>query len=336
MVLTFEQIRTATLGAARVAEEAGAVRFYRFTAEQQRLYQSYDEKFYQKTFTTAGVKLCFRTDSPWMAIRAEFFQTAPRSYFSLDVTVDGDYTGSIDNFSDKILPEDYTTAVLEMGQFEKQFALGSGLKTVCVYLPWVAATALEELSLADGSFFEPVRPGKTLLMFGDSITQGYDALRPMNRYAAKLARALDAEEFNKAIGGEVFYPPLAEAKDDLTPDYITVAYGTNDWSKKKRPEVLKNARAFYEALCRNYPDAKLFALAPIWRKDRDEYREYGSFDQMREDLRTITADLPVTLIDCYDFVPKDPAFYADLRLHPNDEGFMHYVEHLTQAIRAQL
>ena len=49
---------------------------------------------------------------------------------------------------------------------------------------------------------------------------------------ARLADALGAEEVNKAIGGECFFPELAATKEDFQPEYITVAYGTNDWSRK--------------------------------------------------------------------------------------------------------
>ena len=70
---------------------------------------------------------------------------------------------------------------------------------------------------------------KRILCFGDSISQGYDALYPSNQYTPQLAKLLDAEEYNKAIGGEIFRPELALARDDFEPEYITVAYGTNDW-----------------------------------------------------------------------------------------------------------
>ena len=114
---------------------------------------------------------------------------------------------------------------------------------------------------------EPVKAGKTLLAFGDSITQGMDAMRPSNRYVTKLANYLGAEEVNKGISGECYFPPLAEAKDDLNPDYITVAYGTNDWSKKGRDIFQVNSKAFYKALRKNYPNTPIYAITPIWRAD---------------------------------------------------------------------
>lgn len=332
MVLTLEQLRAAAQGAVYLTEENGEVGFHRFSAEQEQLYRPYNEGFWKKTFATAGVKLCFRTDSPWMNVKVRALQTMPRTYFAMDVAVDGTCIGSIDNVSGKAMPEDYTGIVCELGRFERKFELESGMKTVSIYFPWSVNLRVEALELADGAAFCPVRPAKTLLAFGDSITQGYDAIHPCKRYVSVLAETLEAEEINKAIGGEVFFPALAEAGERLKPDYITVAYGTNDWSTTERSVLLQNARAFYRALQQTYPDAKLFALLPIWRKDRDEFRPYGSFDQMRRDLAEIAAELGISVIDCYDFVPKDTSCFADLRLHPNDKGFEHYAEHLAKAI----
>lgn len=334
MILSLEQLQAAAQGTAYLSEEAGETRFHRFTPEQEALYLERDKAFWKKAFDTAGVKLCFRTDSPFINLTVRALQTKPRTYFALDVAVDGAFIGSIDNFSDKDLPVNYTTPDFELGTFAKRFDLGAGEKTVTLYFPWSVDLRIAELALADGASFQPVRPAKKLLVFGDSITQGYDALHPRNRYAAVLAEALGAEERNKAIGGEVFFPTLAETTDAWEPDYITVAYGTNDWSKTQRETLLQNARAFYSALQQNYPKAKLVALLPIWRKDRDESRDYGSFDQMRRDLMEITGSLGIPAIDCYDFVPKDSSYFADLRLHPNDRGFAAYAAGLCEQIRS--
>lgn len=334
MILSWEQLQSAAQGAAYLSNENGETSFHRFTREQEDLYLERDKAFWKKAFDTAGVKLCFRTDSPWMNLKVRALQTKPRTFFALDVTVDGALIGSIDNFSDKDLPTNYTGVACELGIFTKHFDLGSGEKTVSLYLPWSVDLRIADLELADGAQFQPVQPAKTLLVFGDSITQGYDALHPRNRYAAVLADALGAGELNKAIGGEVFCPALAEAKDPLEPDYITVAYGTNDWSKTERETLLQNARAFYSALQRNYPKAMLVALLPIWRKDRDEARAYGSFDQMRQDLREIAGSLGIPMIDCYGFVPEDSSYFSDLYLHPNDRGFEAYAAALCDAFRS--
>ncbi len=339
MLLSFEKIKELVIGAARIEEENGAVRPYRFTKEQSELYRVTSEGFYCRSLATAGIRLMFETDSKTLYLKLRFEPGSSRQYFSVDVFADGKPVGYLDNFSGLELPPDYTKAELPLEPCAKAFELGDGVKTVCIYLPWTKGTAIEEMALDDGAYAKPVKPQKKLLAFGDSITQGYDALRPSNRYAAKLADLLGAEEFNKAIGGEKFFPALAELKDPIEPDYITVAYGTNDWGKENAPEVLvKNCKAFYETISRNYPNAKIFAITPIWRKDYDTKNPpFGPFEKVAETIRDAVKDLKnVTLIHGFDFVPKDESYYADLRLHPNDEGFAHYVENLYAAMKEEL
>ena len=336
MKLSYQQICAATWGAAELTQEPDGTHFHRFSKEEQALYMHRREFDDLRIRATAGVAICFRTNSPVLTLKGSFQEAHSRIYCSVDVTVNGTYLDCANNFSHLNLVPPYTEDVPGLDRtFEKTFQLGDGEKTVKVHLPWSAHGVLEQAALAEGSTFEPVCPTKRILFYGDSITQGYDALRPVNRYAARVAAALEAEEINKAVGGEQFFPELVELKIPVEPDVIVVAYGTNNWGLGQREDLLKNAPAVYHTLRQNYPRAKLYALMPLWRRERDEVRAYGSFDQMRQDLREIADRVEgMTVIDCYDFVPHDPAYYADLRLHPTDEGFEHYAENLLKIIKA--
>ena len=259
------------------------------------------------------------------------------NYFSVDVFADGKPVGYIDNYEGADFSGNYTTLELPYGAFSGAFDLGKGEKTVSVYLPWALGFVLEAFELDDGATVIPVRREKKLLVFGDSITQGYDARRPCMRYAGLLADSLEAEEFNKAIGGEVFFPELAALKDEFEPDYISVAYGTNDWGKVSAEHFERCCEEFYRNLSTNYPNAKIFAITPIWRKDIADWPERGPFERVPARIREVVAELPnVTLIDGWEFVPADETYYADLRLHPNDEGFAEYHKNLWNEIQKHL
>jgi lysophospholipase L1-like esterase len=332
--LTYQQICDITQGAAYISEEDGCAIFHRFTKEQEELYRRTNQGFYQKALAPAGVVLQFRTDSSWITLTGETSAASTRTYYSIDVLEDGVPAGHVDNFSQLTLPEDYTKCAYPLGDFAKTIPLKAGVKSVTICMPWSVQVVLKELSLSDGSTIMSDRPQKKLLAFGDSITQGYDALRPMNRYVFQLARSLNAVEYNKAIGGEVFFPALANTREDWTPNLILVAYGTNDWSKLGRDTFLENARMFLRTLRDQYTGAKLFVMQPIWREDRDSQREYGTFDLMRQDLAQICSELDLQTVDCYSFVPKDASYFADLRLHPNDKGFASYSRQLISAVKA--
>ncbi len=335
MKLSFEQIKEITTGAVGVQEEDSNLLFKRFTKEQEQLYKAKYEPFYERTFCPAGIKLLFKTDSKNLFIKLKTICLGTRKYFSVDVFVNGKPVGYIDNFSDTELPDYYAYLGFPNGDFSKNIELGEGEKTVCVHLPWSVKTLIEEISLDDNAFIEAVKPKKKLLVYGDSITQGYDALRPSNRYIAKIAELLDAEEYNKAIGGEQFYPELAKLKDSICPDYITVAYGTNDWNDNNINEDIFKSRCkdFYTNLSENYPDAKIFAITPIWRKDLNDFRTLGDFRKVDEYIRSVLKVFKnIKVISGFGFVPEDEKYFADLRLHPNDAGFECYAEQLYKEI----
>lgn len=336
MKLDIEQIREITQGAEYITEtDEGRVKFHRFTAEQECLYEECgNADFFQKTFATAGVQLAFRTDSKEIFLKVRTEKSSSRTFFSHDVLVNGERIGSLDNFSDRPLPQDYISAAFPLGVFSKQFDLGTGEKEVRILFPFSVVSEVEEVSLSEGATVEPLKPEKRIVFFGDSITHGYDAVHVENRYAAKVASALHAEEFNKGIGGEIFYPPLAEAKEPFEPDYIVVAYGTNDWSQRSRERFDEKCPKFYAALERNYPNSKIFALTPIWRKDHLEHHAFGSFFDVEKIIRSIAEKHEnIICISGWDFVPKDEKYFSDLRLHPNDAGFAFYADNLIKAIK---
>lgn len=337
MELGFDKIKEIVTGGVRIEEENGSIKLYRFTKEQEELYRVTSQEFYGKSLSAAGIKLSFQTDSKSLSLKLTTAQGSSRKYFSVDVVVDGKPLGYLDNFSDVALPADYTKLEFPLGTFEKSFSLGEGIKTVCVHLPWSASASIDKITVDDGAFIEGVKPKKKLLAFGDSITQGYDALRPSNRYIAKLSDKLDAEEFNKAIGGERFFPELAKLKDSFVPDYITVAYGTNDWNYTDEETFKTNCKAFYSNLRENYPNSKIFAITPIWRKDMNEKRVFGDFKNVEVYIKDAVKDFEnITVISGFDFVPKDETYFGDLRLHPNDKGFECYFENIYNKIASEM
>ena len=335
--LSIEQIKEITSGAVRIEEKDGFVHLHRFTKEQEELYKVRNDDFYMKSFSASGIRFSFITDSENLLIKVRMSQASSRKYFSLDVFKDGEHLESLDNFSDRELSGDYSKTDCPLGDFSKNFKLGDGKKTVCIYLPWSAKAMIEGIFTDDGSFIEGVKPQKKLLVFGDSITQGYDALRPHNRYISKVSDLLGAEEINKAIGGEVFFPELALAKESFVPDLITVAYGTNDWNSIDSETFRENCSLFFENLTKSYPDTKIFAITPIWRKEIGEERIFGEFEKVEKLIGEITKDYEnIRVISGFDFVPHQEKYFGDLRLHPNDFGFEHYAKNLYEKIKDEV
>lgn len=334
MKLNLEQIKAITAGAVRVQEEPDGIHFYRFTKEQEDMYEVRKTDFYNKTFATSGVKLRFRTDSRNLCLAGTVHKATARQYYAIDIYKDGEKLGDIKNFEPAALTGLYTTSVWELGSFEGTFDLGDGEKEICIYLPWAVVAVLTAVELDDGTTLTPVKRPKKLLCFGDSITHGYDARYPANKYTTRLAAFLDADEYNQAIGGEVFYPELAATQEPFTPDYISVAYGTNDWSARTREALIQKCTEFYANLAANYPNTPIFTITPVWRKDETMEKPAGLFTDVEPIIREATkAYRNITVIPGYDLIPHEENLYGDLRLHPNDEGFQYYAENLAAALK---
>ena len=329
MILTVDQIRAITKGADRVEKtQAGRIKFHRFTEAQEKAYKDYSADFYRKAFATSGIRLEFVTDSKSLslAVNVTTKLSSSRRFFAHSIYVGDKLIGRIEREQEDPTPD---------GAFRGEFDLGEGEKKVKIYFPWSAVSEILSFELDDGAKIEPVEKKCKMIIFGDSITQGYDALAPENSYASIVTDALDADARDKGIGGEVFWPTLGSLRDDFEPDYITVAYGTNDWSRNDKETFDRDCEAFYTRLSANYSESTIFALSPIWRGDKDsEKSKVGEFSYIGEKIKAVADSLPnVIFIDTDGFVPEDSAYFSDLFLHPNDDGFRPYAENLLGAMK---
>ncbi|MBR6602568.1 MAG: SGNH/GDSL hydrolase family protein [Clostridia bacterium] len=340
MNLNLETLRSIALGTAYVTEEENGFHFHRFTKEQEDLYKT--TSFADKTDGTAGVKLCFKTDSRRLYIKTNVKKASSRSFFAFDIFKNSEMLGQITDITNEgivfskgsLMPGNVD---LPLGIFEGDFDLGEGDKTVTVYFPWSADATIISAGIDDDAILEPIKKEIKMLIFGDSITHGYDAFSPSGAYSAILTDALGADSRNKGIGGEKFRPELALCKEDIDPNIITVAYGTNDWCHHTKDTFEKNCSEFYEAISKNYPNAKIFAITPIWRADCNEATACGHFDDIKNFFIKVAEKLPnVRVIDGKDFVPHNEKYFSDFYLHPNDGGFAYYGKALANEIKKHL
>lgn len=329
MILNFEQLKSITLGAVGMEEKEDGFHFYRFNPAEMDFYTK-DGELNLHAVATSGIKFRFRTDSKSLFISIHVTPAGTRQYFAVDVFRDGKFLDDLRNYEELDLMRKYTLQPFPCGDFEKEFDLGEGEKEIYVQMPWNMVTLLKEFRLDDGASILPVKPAKKILCYGDSITQGFDALHPSRKYTSRMADFLNMEEFNKAIGGEKFNPKLSAIRQDFTPDLITVAYGTNDWKVRTQEQFNANCGGFYENLSKHYPDTTIFAITPIWRSIQEKkVFDLGPFRNVHDSICRLTADLPnVKVIDAFEFIPHFSDYFADLTLHPNGAGYDRYFEGL--------
>lgn len=334
MELTYQQIRAVTHGAVRVREKEDGIRFFRLTEEQMEMFREDNPDIMHNC---AGIKLVFRTNSRSLALKAFIEGTLYWwPVYSFDVQVNGETIGHMDNFShlENFVPE--YDMKMTYGQVQGRFDLGEEEKVVTVHLPWCKQFLLQQVELDDGAFAEPVQK-KKLLMYGDSITQGYSATRPACRMAAYLAAALDMEECNRAVAGTVFLPRVAACRDEVSPDLITVAYGINDWYRgKTAAEFYADCSLFVENVRRNHPEVPIFVISPVCCLNAEPEKPHCAFAEIGRQLQLACQNFEqVCFISGEALMPRDHSLFFD-GLHPNDKGFTVYAENLTRAIQALL
>lgn len=297
-------------------EETGeGIAFRKFTPSQLRKWRTLDGVLYGRALATTGIRLDFHTDS-------EFMELACAGGGKFEIWVDG-------------LPR-YAFDADETPVFRAPLSLPfTGRERDCrvtVYFPaHDHAGMLKQLSLDDGAYVRAHRFDRKILFMGDSITQGWAAEHDSLSYANRVSRAFNAESVVQGVGGSCFCPEIPEPLS-FDPDWVIVAYGTNDFTActdvGKFRETLD---AYLSGLKALYPQKAIFVISPIWRE------KIGSkCGLVFAGWRQLIADTA----ERYGFVPVDGArlvppvrdFYHD-SLHPNDSGFAFYAENLTEFLK---
>lgn len=325
MKADFELIKKITCGAVEIIDNDGVYEFHRMTAQQREILKD-NQDFGTKATATSGIRLAFATDAKTVRLAGRFSAASSRKFAFFDITV-----------NEVLIQHSGNENYPELPEFDFTVSLDGNFNRVEIYFPCLAKSVLETVEFTDNCRIEPLKRSRKILCYGDSITQGYDAVYPSFAYANMIADGLDAEIFNKAIGAEVFNPPFADAPDDFKPDFITIAYGTNDWKKEVSAEnIVKNATAFLTNINKHYPGTPIYAILPIWRKDMEDTHASGKLNDAIKLLTEVYKQFDnITVIEGMPLVPHLPEFYADAYLHPNDSGFLLYGNNLLKAMRSK-
>lgn len=324
MILNDQQIRSMTKGAARIEEKDGFYRFLRFTEAEEKTYANHprNASFLNSTFNMASIRWAFRTDSDFIEFDFSNYVDTNKSTPIFDIYENGAFYRSV-----KI-----ELQYVQSGHLRIPFSEGE--KLIEIYLPYSAYLTVANVALADGASFAPANRKYKMLTYGDSITQGSAASNPSFSYAPKLAAMLNADIINKGICGEHFYPPLICEKTAEEPDWITVAYGTNDWKHCTKEEFDENCTAVLQKLTDFYPDKPIIVITPSWRADGNIETPFGApaTEIYAQICKNAAAFANVTVIRGWDLIPHNVDFFSDKRIHPNNLGFSIYAANLYSKI----
>ncbi len=296
----------------------------RFSPRQMEHFRS-NEAFQLRSRCSAGVRLELSTDASALTLHYTLSQGA-RDWAYFDLFVDGAWVAGLGS----------EPSPADSGIVRFELPADGAMHHLTLHLPHCQPISLRAMELESATQCLPApKAEKNLLCIGDSITQGMDARHPSNAYPSQLARFFGMNLINQGVGGYYFDRTSLSSDLEYQPDWITVAYGTNDWSRCRSISQFRLFCAEYlTGLSALYPHAKIYVLTPIWRSDRAEVKPGGAFEELASSIRRIVSDFPsMRVIEGLELVPHIPALYPDAKVHPGDEGLLHYSLNLARRIR---
>ncbi|MEE2679657.1 MAG: GDSL-type esterase/lipase family protein [Myxococcota bacterium] len=162
-------------------------------------------------------------------------------------------------------------APAELGRAAATLRVGPGAAPATLYLPEGMRPTVLSLRPTGGTI-RPAPRQPRWLCYGDSIAEGWCASEPAAAWPHQVARACDLDVVNLgyagAARGEI---PSAQEIASLPADLITVAHGTNCWTRTPASAALFGASlaAFLETIRGGHPDTPIVAISPILRSDAE-------------------------------------------------------------------
>lgn len=320
MKLTFDQIKSVTVGAIAIHREADGIHFDKCTDRQVEAWHVLNRDLGYRAQCTAGVRLDFHTDSRHL----RFLAPAGGKF---EVLIDGLLRHACPGSRD-------VSAVVEIDLCDELGEFG-GTHRVTLAFPSHTVGVLDWVELDDGASVEPHRFDRKMLFIGDSITQGWQSVYDTASYAWRVSNFFNADSVIQGIGG-AFYHPSTYDVIDYDPDIILVAYGTNDFGHKITLEQFRERIAgFLDPLAETYAGKQIFILSPIWRGQR-EGKLMGSFADCRRTVAEEAEKRGFVHIDGLRLVPAMPEMMGDGWLHPNDLGFSYFAEYLVRELQKHI
>ncbi|MFK0216376.1 GDSL-type esterase/lipase family protein [Streptomyces sp. NPDC090298] len=212
-----------------------------------------------------------------------------------------------------------------------------------VYLPEAQAPVPIALR-AVGGVLSPAPERPRWLVHGDSITEGWWSTRPAHSWPATTGRQLGLDPVNLGYaGGARGELPLAEQLARLPGDLITLAFGTNCWSRVPATAdwLYATVRAFVGLVRRGHPETPLLIVSPVLRPEAEHTRNAlgATLTELRRAMERAGRDLAAEGDPHLHVLPGgpllEPEHLAD-GLHPNDTGHARLAAAVTATLRGLL
>jgi lysophospholipase L1-like esterase len=170
--------------------------------------------------------------------------------------------------------------------------------------------------------------GPRWIAYGDSITEGWTASSPGRAWPAIAGRAYGLDVVNLGYAGSCRGEiASAEQVSGLPADVITLAYGTNCWSRPPHSTGMlrEGMRAWLSIVREGHPTTPIVVLSPIVRPEADSTpnRLGASLSDLRAVVEEVAQELHAAGDKNISLIPGADLITAEQLsdgVHPNDDG----------------
>jgi len=284
---------------------------------------------------TAGGRIRFRTDSPYVAVKAKltgqcFMPHMPLTgSHGLDLYV---YDGEADVFKGTFVPpvespEDFESVL---------YVYNAGMNEITINLPLYSGISQLYIGLDENAQVEhgrKYRSRKPILYYGSSITQGGCVSRPGNNYPAAIARQTNVDFLCLGFsGGAKGEPEMVSYLSGIDASVFVCDYDHNAPDSSYLEDT-------HFRIYQNYREAHpqtpmIFVSRPNFRLNEEEdirRRDvvYGTYRQAFEE-----GDRKVYFVDGFQLFAGNRRYDCTVDgTHPNDLGFFRMAEVIGELVK---
>ncbi|MBP3337232.1 MAG: hypothetical protein J6L59_02350 [Clostridia bacterium] len=290
--------------------------------------KSVSEGVYVLHSNTAGGRVKFVTDSPYIAIHAKMDGLGKMPHFALtgsagfDLYVDNYYAKT---FVPPFEVEDGYESIIDIGKKE--------CREITINFPLYSNVCKLYIGLQDSasvSEAEPYKNAKPIVYYGSSITQGGCASRPGMSYQAIVSRAFNYDYINLGFSGN------AKAEDEMI-DYIknldmSIFVYDYDHNAPTVEHLEKTHEKMFKAIRQKHPLLPVIMMSRPKHFLTEEEKTRRSIIETTYRNAILSGDKNVYFIDgealtelCKDSGTVD-------NCHPTDFGFASMAKALTEVI----
>jgi lysophospholipase L1-like esterase len=230
-----------------------------------------------------------------------------------------------------------------LGEGVVRLALGGAAGRARVYLPEGMRPSVLALRALGGEIVPAPREPRWLC-YGDSIAEGWCASEPAGAWPHVAARQQGLDVVNLGYAGAA-RGELASAEElaQLPADVISIAHGTNCWTRTPHSSELFAAglRAFLALVRAGHPHTPVVAISPILRADAESAPNQlgATLAELRVAFeRTIEAACSAgdEALDLVRGLPLLPRERLPDGIHPDDDGHAQLARAIGPVLRAAL